>query len=129
MHQPGIPIAFDWTEYLNLAKEIFPDTNLNCSQDAKLRCAISRAYYAVFHKAMIKVLPGVRAKGFNSHNQVIDTLQESDDPDRRLLGVYLSNLKGKRKRADYDDSVPNLPRLAEDALIEAEELIDSFNAF
>lgn len=127
MHQSRIPVEFDWIEFLNIAKELSEDKNLHSSQEAKLRCAISRAYYAVYHKARKIVLPS-QVKGFGSHQQVIDTLQESDDAARRKLGADLNRLKGKRHKADYVDRVQNLPALAEEALIEAEELIDSFNA-
>lgn len=132
MHQPRIPVDFDWVEFLNIAKEMAEDNSPRSSQEAKLRCAISRAYYAAYHKARKIILPASSATGpgraFGSHQQVIDALQESDDATRRKLGVDLNRLKGKRHKADYIDSVQNLPALAEDALIEAEELIDSLNA-
>lgn len=129
MYQPRLPIAgaFDWMEFLNLAGELSEDTTFHCARDARLRSAISRAYYAAFHKAKTTVLPA-REAGFGSHQQIIDSLQESDDPARRQLGVDLARLKGNRKKADYDDVVRNIPALVEDSLLGAQELIDAFDA-
>lgn len=128
MYQPRIPIgnAFDWTEYLNLAGELSKDTTFQSARDARLRSAISRAYYAAFHKARITVLPP-RVAAWGSHQQIIDMLQESEDPARRQLGVDLARLKGNRRKADYDDIVVNMSALVEDSLIGAQELIEAFN--
>ena len=116
---------FDWIEFLNLARELSEETALHSAQEAKLRSAISRAYYAAFHKAKTTILP-TRGAGFGSHQEIIDILQESDDPARRQLGVDLARLKGNRKKADYDDVVANLSALTEDSLLGAQELIDGF---
>src|SRR5205809_322908 len=102
MHQPGISVDFDWVEYLNLAKELVNDERLTSSREAKLRSAISRAYYAVFHKARSIVLPANKSIGFNSHQEVIDTLQRSDDSAQRQMGVNLARLKVHRVKADYN---------------------------
>jgi uncharacterized protein (UPF0332 family) len=130
MHQPRIPVvdSFDWMEFLNLADELAVDTALQSTIDAKLRSAISRAYYAVFHRAKTKFLPA-RATGFGSHNEVIDLLERSDDLTRRQLGVGLKRLKNNRTKADYDDIVRNMPALAEDSLVAARELINSCDSF
>jgi uncharacterized protein (UPF0332 family) len=128
MHQPGVPIIpFDWSEYLSLAKELIVDVTLVCSQEAKLRSGISRAYYAVYHKAENLVFPAGPPNKWGSHRQVIDELQSSDDPLRRGFGVELERLRGSRTKADYQDTLRNIPREAQDALIAAEELIAGLN--
>lgn len=44
-------MSFDWSEYLNVAKELAGVETSAASQEAKLRAAITRAYYAAFIKA------------------------------------------------------------------------------
>ncbi len=44
-------MSFDWSEYLTLAQELvaaLPETATPQAKEAKLRCATSRAYYAVW---------------------------------------------------------------------------------
>jgi len=129
MHQLGIPVGFDWIEYLNLAKEIAADTTLQSTEEAKLRCAISRAYYAAFHNAVKVVFPQGPPEIAGIHGELTRELKSSDDRVRRQLGVDLDRLKGRRHKADYQANIPgNLTALTEDALIEAEDIIDRFNA-
>lgn len=40
-------MRFDWSEYLNLAQELAAISGDSVNNEAKLRSAISRAYYAV----------------------------------------------------------------------------------
>ena len=128
MHQPGVPVApFNWTEYLNLANELVADTTLASSLEAKLRCGISRAYYAAYHKAEKIVFPAGPPNKWGSHGQVIDELQSSDDPLRRGFGVELARLRGTRTKADYRDTLRNIASEAENTLIAAEELIAGLN--
>ena len=42
---------FDWSEYLNLAQELAGRPTSLSNEEARLRSAISRAYYAAFCKA------------------------------------------------------------------------------
>ena len=44
-------MSFDWSEYLNLAKELANQAIAPANQEAKLRTAISRSYYAAFINA------------------------------------------------------------------------------
>ena len=37
-------MSFDWSQYLNVAKELAGDGTTPANQEAKLRAAISRAY-------------------------------------------------------------------------------------
>jgi len=41
-------MAFDWSEYLALARHLQGQESSRFSQEAALRCSISRAYYAAF---------------------------------------------------------------------------------
>ena len=42
---------FDWSEYLNIARELAGQATASFSAEAKKRSAISRAYYAAFCSA------------------------------------------------------------------------------
>ena len=110
------------SEYLALAKHLIaPEAQV--SSEARLRSAISRAYYAAFHKAKEITLPSDTTGGFDSHRQIVDTLQESDDKEGRQIGVDLDRLRGNRIHADYRSQRRNWSVLAEDAVTVAEDVI------
>ena len=44
-------MSFVWSDYLDLAKELLGSAVGSPIEEAKLRSAISRAYYAVFNEA------------------------------------------------------------------------------
>ena len=44
-------MSFDWSEYLTLAQELTSASTSSPIQEAHLRAAVSRAYYAAFCKA------------------------------------------------------------------------------
>ena len=48
MYHSGVYMSFEWLEYLDLADNILNQTPVT---EAKRRCSISRAYYAVFCKS------------------------------------------------------------------------------
>ncbi|MGH9764549.1 MAG: hypothetical protein ACREDR_40555, partial [Blastocatellia bacterium] len=75
-------------------------------------------HYAAFHNAKA-VLPLEPKGGFDSHRQIVDTLQESDDPARRQVGVDLDRLRGNRIHADYRDGPKNWRVLTEATLVDA----------
>lgn len=101
MHQSGIPVDFNWIEYLNLAKEIAADMTLGATQESKLRCAISRAYYAAFHKAKSVAFPEGAPNSPGIHTLVTLELKSHNDPRYRQLGIDLDRLKDNRTKADY----------------------------
>lgn len=97
--------------------------------EAKLRCAISRAYYGAFRKARNHLrdkdghTPFVLERR-NTHQTVIDLFYKSGDIDRQLIGQFLRDLRSARNKADYDDTVPNLPGLTMTVLLQSEQVID-----
>ena len=48
-------MSFDWSQYLNLAKELAGQATIPAEQEARLRDAISRSYYLEFFKAIISL--------------------------------------------------------------------------
>jgi uncharacterized protein (UPF0332 family) len=111
--------VFDWSEYLIFAKEI-QETR---QDEAALRSAVSRAYYAAFHHARAYCAAnGIdipESTDNTSHKVVWDRLQNIS---RTVKGAYLNGTRLKRKRhdADYVSEVPNLSAVTEQAIHESD---------
>lgn len=104
-------MSFDWSEYLSLAQELAGQTVSPASQEAKLRAAISRAYYAAFCKARnhLRDREGyVIPIGGQAHVYVRDQFKNSPDRLRSQIGHNLDRLRRHRNMVDYDDSVTGL---------------------
>lgn len=106
-------MSFDWAEYLNLAQELVGQTTIPSSKEAKLRSAISRAYYAAFCKARnhLRDREGHVIPKKNTHWYVIDQFNGSPDKLHRWVGRDLERMRRDRNKADYADMVSGLPRL------------------
>jgi len=91
---------FTWYNYLKLAEKLIEDTDNNLIE-AKARTAVSRAYYACYHKAL-KYLQDRHKFKFtynheSKHQQVISALKCHNFD----LAEKLENLFDNRKIADY----------------------------
>jgi uncharacterized protein (UPF0332 family) len=119
-------MSFDWLEYLRLAHQLVAPGPSAVSQEARLRSAISRAYYAAFKMAYNylrdrdKTIVFVRT---DVHSLVLERYKYSPDRSHREIGVNLDRLRRERNRADYDDSIERLPDTAAKALLQAEKII------
>lgn len=94
-------MSFDWLEYLNLAQELAGQATKPSSQEAKLRSAVSRAYYAAFCEARNHLRgEGHSIPRFNPHRYVIDQFLDSPDrvrnEDRGTLGPSAKRSKQSR---------------------------------
>jgi uncharacterized protein (UPF0332 family) len=120
-------MSFNWTEYLFLAQELTSKSTTSPIQEAHLRCAISRAYYAAFCKARNLLLnkDGYSTpRGTNVHWDVVDKFENSSDTTRQYIGTLLRNLRSIRNIVDYKDTFHgNLLGRTQAVLIEAEEVI------
>lgn len=93
----------DETGFLDVA-----DALSTGSHESEWRSAISRAYYAAFHKAR-RLL---RQSGFNvprgdqSHAYLWFRLSNAGQPDVMDAGTELGRLRSARNWADYDFDVP-----------------------
>ncbi len=97
--------------------------------EAKLRCAISRAYYGAFRKARNHLRdkdhqPHNTLLQGNTHQNVINLFNISSDVNRLMIAQFLRDLRAARNKADYDDTVPNLPGLTMTALLQSEQVIE-----
>ena len=83
--------VFDWNGYNDFARWVLePESVPVPSEEVRYRNAISRGYYAMLHlvrefyKEKIRRYP-LKVKGGNSHNQLINELEEG------LVGYYQGN--------------------------------------
>ena len=119
-------MPFDWKLYLDLARELSQPTTSNAgTQEARLRSAVSRAYYAAFCHARnysrdwLKFVPNHTA---DDHGRLRAFLK---DGKRRSIALKLDQLRQWRNDADYSDSVTSdLATMATYAVSEASKLLD-----
>lgn len=117
---------FDWQEYLVLAE------NLNAIPiDSARRSAISRAYYAVFHKAETVYSGANRLAaqdlGGQSHYKVWQWFRDHHDRSHKSIGENGRRLQKFRERADYNPQFPGLKEQVELQTSNAKRLIDDLN--
>ena len=105
---------FDWQEYLALAREM-ADTGepATATLEARLRCAVSRAYYAAFGRASryLRELHGfddLPADG-DVHKEVAHRFKGDGDAAWRAIGKDLDELREYRNDADYHADVGGWP--------------------
>ena len=133
----GSKMRFDWSEYLNLAQELAA-TNSDCSgnREAKLRSAISRAYYSAFCLARnylrdIEKDPRLFRKNrdINEHEYVAKEFIYHPTQMKNMvkIGENLSRLRELRNKADYEDTMFNLPTQAKTALMLAQNIISALS--
>ena len=124
-------MGFDWTEYLNLAKEMHHCApNSKCSE-SRHRCAASRAYYAAFCKNRNYLrdvekdpyLQGNVKHGAEVHSYVIDTCKRGPQPTKKRIGTDLDRMRNRRNQADYDDFVVDPVALAQATMSYAENVL------
>ena len=102
---------FDWAQFLTLAKELSGDQTTAASDEARLRSAASRAYYAAFRftKNYLRDTFGEEPPDHgNNHAFIIQLLKASSAKDFRRIGINLERLRDQRNQADYDDEVDNI---------------------
>jgi uncharacterized protein (UPF0332 family) len=123
-------MSFDWSEYLNVARNLAGQTTTTPNQEAALRSAISRAYYAAFCTARNHLRDREHVQNIPSdgraHQAVPDTFLKSRRPARRSVGTDLRRLKADRARADYDDVFgisTNISRKAQEVIQLADKVI------
>lgn len=114
-------MPFDWGDFLDLARRLADNEN----SEADLRSAISRAYYAAFHKARTQlIIEGeVLPKDGTAHDFVWRRYRNAPGQIRNSIGINLERLKKKRTDADYRDSVSSLPSVVKVALSESDIVI------
>ena len=89
---------FDWAKYLGLAEEL-----AGRGDEAALRSAISRAYYAAFGVTASHLRGrGVVVPVFKTHAFAWRAFTNNRDPLHVEIGLQLDRLRQWREAADYD---------------------------
>jgi hypothetical protein len=122
-------VSFDWSDYLKLANELAPRPISAATPEAKLRCALSRAYYSNYCKARnhLRDNEGHVIPARDAHRYVIDALLNSTERKRRDLGKDLNRLRVDRIKADYYDEFNGVASQTEVALLLAEKVNSSLD--
>ena len=111
---------FDWSEYLRLARELADQRG----DDAAMRTAISRAYYAAFNIASRhKAAEEARSSQAGPHQAVWRLLKQSGNSSWRRAGNMGLRFMEIRQMVDYIDMVPALPWESRKALGTAETIL------
>jgi uncharacterized protein (UPF0332 family) len=102
-------MSFNWSDYLILAQNLAGKTSLPC-QEAKLRSAISRAYYGAYCSTRNYLISKgcTIPKSGEAHKLVRDILLSKQGQLFRQIECDLDRLWGHRKNADYEDIFPGL---------------------
>lgn len=119
-------MPFDWKQYLDLARELAQPTASDPGQrEARLRSAISRAYYASFCHARnysrnwLKFVPDHTA---DDHGRLKAHLRVGK---RHGIALKLDQLRQWRNDADYQDSLTSdLATMASHSVNEASKILD-----
>ena len=84
------------TEILEAAKGF-----ANGNSEVDWRNAVSRAYYAAYHRSMLIVEGlGFAIEGGGVHRMLVDTLTENRNPNIKAVGYMLEECRRYRVRAD-----------------------------
>ncbi len=127
--------AFRWTDYLQLAKTLAASDD-----EAALRSAISRAYYAALHGAAeacvenrilipLEVLRGTKIDR-SHHARVIAALARHDNPRVQRAGELLDAMRVLRNKVDYELTFRgDVASIAHEVLTRAERIRTELDAF
>ncbi len=117
-------MAFDWRDYLQLARALVGQHKLGGVSEAAQRSAVSRAYYAAFCFARNYAeskLGFRRTGGGADHKRLREYLEQKG---RVGLASDLNRLRGWRNECDYGDNVRNVGQYAQNAIRIAEGVIE-----
>jgi uncharacterized protein (UPF0332 family) len=116
--------AFDWLEYLELAKALADMKGVESFQEAAQRSAVSRAYFAAFcwarnyAKTKGEFKP---SRDATVHKELRDYLANQGRSD---IASALNRLRMWRNICDYEDEVSDLDKLVSVSLDEAKNIIE-----
>jgi uncharacterized protein (UPF0332 family) len=108
---------FDWQDYYLLARELLSLAESSSLKEAMVRSAVSRAYYAAYHRACdylreVGEYPSDQDRQTNenrSHQVIIKVfINGTARPGWKKIGKKLGVLKSFRRRADYEKSEANM---------------------
>lgn len=121
---------FDWSQYFVLAQELTGQPTGPPVYEAKLRAGVSRAYYAAFCSARNHLRDNEGRsipQGPQAHKFVSKVFKNSRDTRRCKIGANLDRLREHRRKADYDDCVGGIHKIAGISLQQAAQVLSALN--
>ena len=113
--------AFDWSQYLVLARDLGTR-----SDEAALRSAISRAYYAAYHHAKMycarKRIQIISSGGNSDHYDLWETFGRKAGITFAKVHASGDRLKRKRVNADYDAEISGLASVVVGAIKDSDAI-------
>ena len=115
-------MSFEWETYIALAQELS-----DRPEEACLRSAVSRAYYAVF--CMARNAKGLQhyAAG-NLHRKVIEAYRNSTIRKEQEVGWLLDKLRRSKNHADYREDPPVTKAIADRAVQTSKAILSRIGA-
>ncbi len=124
MYTLGVRVTFNWIEFLTLAENLVGNP-VTPNQEAKLRCAISRAYFGAYCRVR-NFLRDIEGETFprtaEAHQKVCEILDKSSDIRRKQISQNLQRLRLDRNKADYKDTFTGLSRSSSAAISLAKQV-------
>jgi len=120
-------MSFDWSHYLIIAEELFREVENTTYKDANLRCAISRAYYAAFHSAKLKLYEKWNisvSRDASAHKEVKECYEQKN---MKMIALNLERMRIDRNKADYYDIVKDLEAVTKETLKRANKVISALS--
>jgi uncharacterized protein (UPF0332 family) len=105
-------MSFDWSEFFSLAEALTSNPGLPGPEEAALRSAASRAYYAVFHCALnlAKEEGFVPSNSGDDHKKVQAYFRNCKSSEiRKKIALELDRTYNNRCKADYDGDLRSRP--------------------
>lgn len=100
-------MSFDWMKFWHLSDELVKSGSQPVLDEAKLRSAVSRAYYAAYNVAFSYLKSHAQHPiGSDKHKATYERFKKFTDSRRKSIGNSLERLRNSRVIADYDDIPP-----------------------
>lgn len=125
-------MSFSWKDYYILAGQLKQQAADSSQQEAYLRSAISRAYYASFCLARnyLRDSLGRKSTGtLDDHEFVKNQFRNLPGQDNQAIAENLRRLRAYRNQADYDDELPSIKNTALMAMNMAGRVIETLEKF
>jgi uncharacterized protein (UPF0332 family) len=124
-------MSFDWFEYFEIAQQLFTEASQPHAKfpEGKYRATISRAYYSTFITARnrlrdVDLIKSPRKDGKYGHTFVVEIYATHTDFTRHRIGLKLRLLMRNREKADYEDTLADVNKIAKQSLRLAEDILN-----
>jgi uncharacterized protein (UPF0332 family) len=116
-------MSFDWSDFLTVADAL--TTDLDGNREASLRTAISRAYYAVFGDARLRLrsVRRVTRRSAAEHGEIAAFYAARYGEQGVEVAAVLGRLRNRRNAADYDDEFAEVENICNLSIEDARNLL------